>query len=115
MDENKFKCDVCKKYYKSYQSLWNHKKRFHTIITQNNSIQPQINSIQPQTNSIQPQDESPPSYETVDKLTCEYCSKIYSRMDNLNRHKKTCKLKDTLKKENEELKVKIKQQEKQIL
>ncbi len=36
-------------------------------------------------------------------------------MDNLNRHKKTCNVKDTLKKENEELKLRIKQQEIQIL
>ncbi len=115
MDENKFKCDLCKKYYKSYQSLWHHKKRYHTIITQNNSFQPQNNSIQPQNNSIKPQDELVPSYETVDKLTCKYCSKIYSRIDNLNRHIKTCKVKDTLKKENEELKLRIKQQEIQIL
>jgi hypothetical protein len=122
MEENKYKCDICKKYYKSYQSLWHHKKRYHTIITQNNSNQPQDNSFRPQNNSIKPQDNSIksqdeliPSYDTFDKLTCEYCSKIYSRMDNLNRHKKTCKVKDTLKKENEELKVKIKQQEIQIL
>ena len=30
MEENKFKCNDCEKYYKSYQSLWNHKKKFHT-------------------------------------------------------------------------------------
>ena len=36
-------------------------------------------------------------------------------MDNLNRHKKTCKLKEDIYNQNEELKVKIKQQEEQIL
>ena len=25
-----FECKVCNKEYKSYQSLWNHKKKFHT-------------------------------------------------------------------------------------
>ena len=36
-------------------------------------------------------------------------------MDNLNRHKKTCKLKEDIYNQNEELKIKIKQQEEQIL
>jgi hypothetical protein len=36
-------------------------------------------------------------------LTCKYCSKIYSRMDNLNRHKKICKLKEEIYNQNEEL------------
>ncbi len=89
MAENKFKCDICNKYYKSYQSLWNHKKKFHSIITQNNSIQPQNNSIS--------------SNVPINKLTCKYCSKIYSRMDNLNRHKKTCKLKEQIYNQNEEI------------
>ncbi len=98
MEENKFRCDVCKKYYKSYQSLWHHKNRYHTYInnnmTENNSKLPQNNSIQPQYNSNSPQKNSIISNEPINKLTCKYCSKIYSRMDNLNRHIKTCKLKE---------------------
>ncbi len=70
MEENKFKCDVCRKYYKSYQSLWNHKKKFHSIQPQNNLIKPQMNSIQPQNDSIS-------SNVPINKLTCKYCSKIY--------------------------------------
>jgi len=100
MEENKFKCNECNKYYKSYQSLWNHKKKFHSIITQNNTIKPQHNSIQTQNNSFA-------SYTPINKLTCKYCSKIYSRIDNLNRHKKTCKLKEEIYNQNEEI---IKQQ-----
>ncbi len=100
MEENKFKCNECNKYYKSYQSLWNHKKKFHSIQPQNNLIKPQMNSIQPQNDSIS-------SNVPINKLTCKYCSKIYSRMDNLNRHKKTCKLKEEIYNQNEEI---IKQQ-----
>ena len=100
MESNKFKCMECKKYYKSYQSLWNHKKKFHSILTQNNSFQNKDNSKSPQNNSkilIEP----------INKLTCNYCTKIYSRMDNLNRHKKICKLKDEIYNQNKEI---IKQQ-----
>ncbi len=100
MEENKFKCNECKKYYKSYQSLWNHKKKFHSIEPQNNSIKHQDNLKSPQNNSF--------IYnEPINKLTCKYCSKIYSRMDNLNRHKKSCKLKEEIYNQNEEI---IKQQ-----
>jgi hypothetical protein len=81
--EKSLYCETCKKYYKSYQSLWNHKKRFHP---QNILILPQSTSILPQNNSFLPQNNS-------DKLTCRYCDKKYSRQDNLNRHYQTCKLK----------------------
>lgn len=96
MDINKFKCNVCNKYYKSYQSLWNHKKKFHSILTQNNLYLPEDNSISPHNNSNI-------IVESINKLTCKYCSKIYSRMDNLNRHKKKCKLKEEIYNQNEEL------------
>jgi hypothetical protein len=97
MEENKFKCSECSKYYKSYQSLWNHKKKFHSILPQNNSISLKSSSIKPQNNSIM----------SLNKLLCEYCNKIYSRIDNLNRHKKNCKSKEILINQNDEI---IKQQ-----
>jgi uncharacterized protein (DUF3084 family) len=97
MEENKFKCSECSKYYKSYQSLWNHKKKFHSILPQNNSISSKSSSIKPQNNSIM----------SLNKLLCEYCNKIYSRIDNLNRHKKNCKSKEILINQNDEI---IKQQ-----
>ena len=78
-----FYCNYCDKNYKSYQSLWNHKRKFHSKITQNNSISPQNNSI----------------------FKCDICDKSYTRIDNLTRHKKSCIVKkdNMLKKENEEL------------
>lgn len=93
MEENKFKCNECKKYYKSYQSLWHHKKRFHSKSPQNNSIDLKTSSIQPQNNS----------FMSLNKLLCEYCNKIYSRIDNLNRHKKKCKSKEILISQNDEI------------
>jgi hypothetical protein len=29
--ENKYKCDICNKFYKTYQTLWKHNKHFHLI------------------------------------------------------------------------------------
>jgi hypothetical protein len=77
-----YKCKICNKYYKTYVTLWKHNKKFHN---DHNSISPQNNSISPQNNS---------------KYMCNYCNKKYSRIDNLTRHKKTCKDKPTTKEDN---------------
>ena len=29
--ENKYKCNVCNKFYKTYQTLWKHNKQFHVF------------------------------------------------------------------------------------
>ena len=87
---NKFYCEICERYYKSYQSLWNHNKKFH-----DNKVSKTSNKLQ--TTSITPHKPS--------KNTCEFCSKTFSRVDNMNRHKKKCEL--TTKKENELLKEKL--------
>ena len=102
--EKSLYCDTCKKYYKSYQSLWNHKKRFHpqitSILPQNTSILPQINSKLPQNSSIK-----------LNKLICEYCNKDYSRKDNLHRHFQICKLR----KQKEDKDIKKKEEENKML
>ncbi len=126
MEENKFKCVVCNKYYKSYQSLWNHKKKFHInisniipIISPNipNHI-PIISPNIPITSPDIPTVLSEKNIKKIDKRNCDYCNKTLSSYKNLHRHQQTCKLKThehTKIKENEELKVRIKQQEEQIL
>jgi hypothetical protein len=69
-----YTCKICNKDYSSYKSLWNHNKKFH------NTYLPQIPSILPQI---------PSNYL---KIECIFCNKIFSRKDNLQRHKKICKL-----------------------
>ena len=79
----KFTCKLCNKNYKSIQSLCNHNRRFHKKITQNNSKLPQNNSILPQNTS-----------KKINKMVyCKYCNKKFSRLDNMNRHMKICKIK----------------------
>jgi hypothetical protein len=91
----KFLCEICNKHYKTSQSLWNHKHKYHTLEN-------------PQNSTIPPQKCGVSKSEAVMKYKCMYCKKEFSRSDSLNRHHQTCKFKDTLceklMKENELLK-----------
>jgi hypothetical protein len=109
MEENQFKCNECRKYYKSYQSLWNHKKKFHQQISTND---PQFDKNIP---TIHPQNIHNIKIKKTDQTNCEYCNKILSCYNSMNRHLKICKTKQDIIKENEELKQKTQQQEQRIL
>ncbi len=72
-----FKCDHCNKSYKSYQSRWNHIKRYHcNTLSQNSS-----NSSESSSNLLK---------NTQKSLKCKYCNKMLSRSDNLKRHESKC-------------------------
>ncbi len=109
MTENKFKCNVCSKYYKSYQSLWNHNKKFHQQIP---TIHPQNNNNIP---TIYQQNIHIQKIKKTEQSTCIYCNKEYSCYNSMNRHVQTCKTKQHIIKENEELKIKTQIQQEQIL
>jgi hypothetical protein len=102
MEENKFKCAVCKKYYKSYQSLWNHKKKFHDL----KMTEYDHNTINLHDQTVTKNDPIKKIKKT-DNSTCEYCNKILSAYTHLRRHLKICKIKQDVIKQNEEI---IKQQ-----
>ena len=90
METNNFKCNICNKYYKSYKSLWNHKKKFHADIPTNiPNISHDIPNISPYINN-----ESQPNIKKIDKRNCDYCNKILSSYKNLHRHQQTCKFKN---------------------
>jgi hypothetical protein len=113
MEENKFRCNECNKYYKSYQSLWNHKKKFHSIISSNiPNISPTVENNIPILSSNIP---TKIKIKKTKQTECEYCNKGLSSYKNLHRHMQKCKTKQNIIKENEELKNKTKQQEQQIL
>ena len=81
-------CKTCFRQYSSYQSLCNHKRKYHcndnnktmNIIYNNNEI----------------------TIEKPDKLTCRYCKKIYSHQNNRWKHEKICKEKLRMEKAKEE-------------
>jgi hypothetical protein len=104
-------CNICKKTYTSYKSLWNHNKKFHTeeqsITNHNQSL------VQLQTN------------HNNSSTSCRYCNKIFSHYNNKWRHEKTCKDKnqiiiidknqyDDLQNKNKELEEKINKLESKI-
>jgi len=79
-----FKCKICNKIYKSYQSLWNHNHKYHD----NENHNP------PQSDHILPHFDHKNPHSTTNNLSCNHCNKIFSRIDSLNRHIKTCKIKN---------------------
>jgi len=104
-----YKCNICKKNYKSYQTLWIHNKKFHTT----NSSHDSVNNIKTSNSTI--------DIENNKSLICKYCKKIFQNRSNRWRHENNCKTKinDLDKKKLElELKkeeVRLAKEEKQIL
>jgi len=79
-------CNVCNKVYSSYNSLWNHNKKFHTQNT--TKITQNTTKITQNTTKI--------TQNTA--FLCIYCNKCFSRNDNLKRHEQKCykKIEDEL-------------------
>ena len=73
-----FECKVCNKEYKSYQSLWNHKKKFHTGNREIKIID---------TASL--------------KYICKFCNKKFDTKQKASYHRKKCKNKMLLTKPKE--------------
>lgn len=90
--ENKYKCIICAKNYKTQQSLCNHKKRFHnpkTIILGENEYPKTIilgETEYPKT--IMPENEN---QQSIDNIECKYCNKKFKYSQNKFRHQKKCK------------------------
>ena len=69
-----YRCNKCNKKYSSYQSLWIHNKKYHTIVKTANDCTKTLNDCVKTAN------------------TCKYCNKIFTRKNNMNVHiKKSCK------------------------
>jgi hypothetical protein len=122
-------CKICKSYYSSYQSLWIHNKKYHInncekcnkkfdnlqnkLIHQKNcnggsnqNLKSELNILKCKISKL----ENNTSNKT-NNLLCKYCNKIFSRIDSLNRHYISCKIKKQQKitiKDNKELEEMIK-------
>jgi hypothetical protein len=104
-----YKCEFCNKVYSSYQSLWNHKHRFHIINSTNISQksanhQPDISqksaSHQPGLSIIHLEQNS------IKKLyQCKYCDSKYKHVQSKFKHEKKCKEKEKKIKEENEKKI----------
>jgi len=108
MDNKNNTCNICNKKYKTSQSLWNHKNKFHP------KNDHKMTNEEPQNDHCMTNNEELKIKEKIkitDKTICEYCNKKLSAYTHLRRHLKTCKIKQTqileneiLKKEHEEMK-----------
>jgi hypothetical protein len=106
MEENKFKCNTCNKYYKSYQSVWHHKKRYHVEIPTNDQQKHTLNQHLPTyIDSIK--------MKKTDNKICTFCNKLFSCYNSMNRHQQTCKFKKN-QIEKEEMKTEIAELKKMV-
>ena len=81
MGSTDYKCKFCNKFYKSYQTLWKHNKKFHII---NNVIN--VNNVN---NCLEIDNKCK---ENVKSLTCEFCNKLFNTRGAKSLHKKKCKV-----------------------
>ena len=105
-----YKCNICNKIYTSYQSLWNHNKKFHSddnklLSTNNKFLSTNINQIST-------------NLKTYD---CKYCNKSYNIIQSRWKHEQKCKDKNNLllnikaETELEKVKLQVVKEEKEIL
>ncbi len=85
MSSTNYNCTICNKLYKSYQSLWNHNKKFHVeknvarnIIIINDSFD----------NNTAVQESNLLVTKSNLSLQCKYCHKIFNHKQNKYVHQK---------------------------
>jgi hypothetical protein len=104
-----FKCDICIKEYKSYQSLWNHNHKFHK--NKNDDITSSDYNITSTTPILTSENSN-----VINKFICQFCNTSFSRKNNMNYHiKNRCKNKNNIVEENKLLKQSLDEIKKQLL
>jgi hypothetical protein len=98
-----FKCNLCNKDYKSYQSLWNHNKKFHTII--HNDVKETSKEIKLPSNNV--------NKLSNENLTCINCNRKFNNRQAKWAHFKKCNTlkKNIIEQENELLKEQLKKKD----
>ncbi len=97
-----YKCDICVKNYKTYQTLWKHNKKFHPQNIHN--LAQKINISEQKINTFVPQKDDVIVNDNTANNTCEFCNKTLSCYKSLRRHLGTCKVKKHIDDENKQLK-----------
>ena len=108
-----YNCNVCNKEYSSYQSLWNHTKKYHKNNDNTNNTLIIQNPCNDNTSIIS---NNTPS--KLKKYNCCSCNKEFNNFQNRWKHQKICKV--NLQQENTKLKeleleLEIKKHEENIL
>jgi len=82
-----FSCNICKKVYRSYKSLWNHNRKFHF------KVKPECIP-----NVVLSIPERSPNVIQCNPITinmsviCKYCNKQFSSRQNKWKHEQKCKV-----------------------
>jgi hypothetical protein len=119
MDSKKYTCNICNKDYKTYKSMWHHKKHIHiNIYTKSTDSIPDIDNLSTKyqhTSTVSNiNKEEHPKIKKKDNTLCNYCNNNFSCYSSLHRHLKICKAKTNIIKENNELKQKVSNMEKSL-
>jgi hypothetical protein len=81
---NEYKCKICEKEYKSYQSLWNHNK-----IKHNTAVKDNVKDVKDTVKDVKD------IVKTSKKHICEICNKEFTSRQSKYEHKKNvCKIKE---------------------
>ena len=102
-----YKCNICNKNYNSYQSLWNHNKKFHNNNFKNNNLLTTNNNLLTTNNNLLTTNE-------IKTYNCKYCNKIYNLQQSKWKHEQICKNKTNDKNEIEILKNTINEMKEQF-
>jgi hypothetical protein len=105
MESNKYTCIICRLDYKTPQSLWNHKNKFHKNELKNDH---EITNDE----LIDNQNMVKKNIKLTENTKCIYCHKNFSAYTHMIRHLKKCKAKEDILKENEYLKKQLNLMEK---
>jgi len=81
-----YKCNICVKLYKSYQSLWNHNNKYHIPFISNLSA-----LSASEINNLSANNQHFIKLEEINKCICKYCSKEYKHIQSRWRHEQKCK------------------------
>ena len=82
-------CNICNKKYASYQSLWNHNRKYHDIVS-NQKVTIGLS----ESNQKVTMESSENNYN---KLACKYCNKIFRYKQGKWRHEQNCQEKQNYK------------------
>ncbi len=120
METKKYTCIICNKIYKTYKSMWHHKNKYHKNEKNNDQNMTTYMHDDDQSmtindhsniNNINSVNENDKETKLTDNKICMYCKKTFSAYTHMRRHLKSCKSKDNIIKQNEELKNKIEKME----
>jgi hypothetical protein len=85
-----YKCNICKKKYSGYQSLWIHNKKYHK--TNDIDLPLHYNNLQVN-DTVLPINDIPHETNINNKYNCKYCNKKFNFRQNKYEHEKICKKK----------------------